>query len=445
MKQLNKTLPLLAILLAVLTACSKKNPEQNFQNATISIKVTGKEGNTLSNIAIGVFPANSFEKFKKDPTLPAYKYITTDRQGEARIVLEAKEWFETNSYTEVYFVVLNYVNAENYRYWSSGGTVQNGENKTYHIRTELTSSDSDNLSDFKIKDGILLQYTGQTSKEIKLPAGIRGIAPYCFAQSAIQNVVLNDDLEFIGEGAFFKSAVTQIQFPASLKEIGSHAFEDCDKLEKADLSRSQLTEIAESSFWGSGIKTIDLPDRLTHIGSQAFLQTTRLQTITLPTTVVYIGNEAFRESGIRTIQLSNAIQLLGERAFYQCRQLKQVTCQGSESDRKGIMEYSCFDACEALQQLEIPSNLCDIQGWAFTECTSLRQLTIPEHVTHIGPSCFTSSPVSNITFRCQNPPAFESRSLPSPDQIQEIRVPETSVKLYQEALPSYSSKIKENL
>ena len=43
--------------------------------------------------------------------------------------------------------------------------------------------------------------------------------------------------------------LASVAFPASLKEIGGHAFEDCVALTEVDLSKTALQEISSDAFF----------------------------------------------------------------------------------------------------------------------------------------------------------------------------------------------------
>ena len=47
--------------------------------------------------------------------------------------------------------------------------------------------------------------------------------------------------------------MASVAFPASLKEIGGHAFEDCVALTEVDLSKTALQEISSDAFRETGL------------------------------------------------------------------------------------------------------------------------------------------------------------------------------------------------
>ena len=83
--------------------------------------------------------------------------------------------------------------------------------------------------------------------------------------------------------------MASVAFPASLKEIGGHAFEDCVALTEVDLSKTALQEISSDAFR----ETVTLPASLKKIGLQAFLGT-HLEEVVFSAELQEIDDEAFR-------------------------------------------------------------------------------------------------------------------------------------------------------
>lgn len=104
-------------------------------------------------------------------------------------------------------------------------------------------------------------------------------------------------------------------FPASLKEIGEHAFEDCVALTEVDLSKTALQEISSDAFRETGLKKVTLPASLKKIGSQAFLGT-HLEEVVFSAELQEIDDEAFRGVvELTSVTLSNNMQRIGYQAF----------------------------------------------------------------------------------------------------------------------------------
>lgn len=88
----------------------------------------------------------------------------------------------------------------------------------------------------------------------------------------IENVVIPEGIECIGESAFQKCIrLKNIQFPSSLFSIHNLAFYRCKNLEKVDLSETNLIDIRRCAFYKcSNLSNIDLPPKEILIGRHAF-------------------------------------------------------------------------------------------------------------------------------------------------------------------------------
>lgn len=106
--------------------------------------------------------------------------------------------------------------------------------------------------------------------------GVTEIAPsalggtFVFKNTFAGSVKIGKNVEKIGSDAFVGSNITQIEFPASLKEIGSSAFEKCEKLKK-----------------------IQIPEGVETIKNSAFIDCTALEEVSFPKSLKTIGSSAF--------------------------------------------------------------------------------------------------------------------------------------------------------
>lgn len=428
------------LFLILVAGCNKDSDNFVHLDTIVRIKVTDKLGTPMPNAEVRIYTATLFHAFQSDVTVTPFLSVMTNNNGELDFKLEQGKWFINSKKTELYFVVIQYLTPQNYHYWSAGGTIKAGENRKFMIITDYMEN-SEKQSDFEIKNGVLLKYTGTTDDTIILPNEVREIAANCFAQSNIRKIVLNEGLEVIGDFAFYKSSIEQLNFPTTLKVVGEHAFEDCSFLSEVDLSKTVLRTISASAFWGCGIIYLKFPECLEEIKAQAFLGTTRLKSIVLPYTTTIIGNEAFRESGIEFVQLSNNILSLGSGAFYTCEQLKQVSSEGIVGNNGGIVKIGCFENCSQLEQITLPQNIVELAGWTFTECHKLISLVVPPRVRTIGYHGLNGNAIKHITFQGKVPPQMNN-SMPFYEKIKTIFVPQTALQDYKDKYPYYAEKIK---
>jgi len=108
----------------------------------------------------------------------------------------------------------------------------------------------------------------------------------------LKSVILPATLQTIGESAFYRSGLIEIDIPGSVTDIGQSAFGYCQALKTAKLS-AELQAIPNYMFSNcTSLTEITLPATLETIGTCAF-QLSGLKTIALPASVEYIDEQAF--------------------------------------------------------------------------------------------------------------------------------------------------------
>ncbi|MDR1796741.1 MAG: leucine-rich repeat protein [Clostridiales Family XIII bacterium] len=122
---------------------------------------------------------------------------------------------------------------------------------------------------------------------------------------------------------------------------------------------------------------------VTAIGAYAFNSRSRLTSVTIPSSVTSIGNQAFSESGLTAIDIPSSVTSIGTGAFYYCRSLAQVTGgEGLTSIGNSSFGYT------AITSFPLPDTITTIEPYVFTNCTNLASVTIPDSVTSIGTYAF---------------------------------------------------------
>lgn len=202
--------------------------------------------------------------------------------------------------------------------------------------------------------------------QIVLPAEVKSIASGAFWNSHIESLVLNEGLESIELQAFSGSQkLASVAFPASLKEIGGHAFEDCVALTEVDLSKTALQEISSDAFRETGLKKVAFPASLKKIGSQAFLGT-HLEEVVFSAELQEIDDEAFTGvAELTSVTLSNNIQRIGYRAFSDCEQLNKVAYVGEMKTADCMVEIGAFQNCTSLTSFTFPQSLSEVPRMDF--------------------------------------------------------------------------------
>lgn len=181
--------------------------------------------------------------------------------------------------------------------------------------------------------------------------------------------------------------IKKIIIPASVKEIGDSAFENCFALE--------IVEITNAA---------DNPSMLESIGASAFKNTISLKEITLPNSVKVIGTSAFSLSGLKKVTMPDELSLVGSTVFTNCYWLTEVNnlskittvnstykadnmfsnctslttvtfAEGFDTLTRGMF---CNSGLKTINLTGVKNLTTQGSGGAFENCKSLTSVTIDE-------------------------------------------------------------------
>ena len=163
---------------------------------------------------------------------------------------------------------------------------------------------------------------------------------------------------------------------------------------------------------GKGCLTFD--EKVTVIGDYAFVECENLASITIPESVVSIGESVFASgdnlsefrgkyaskdgrcliidgtlnyfapAGLKSYNIPEGVSSIGESAFSYCSSLASITIPDSVTS----IESWAFYECSSLTSVTIGDGVTLIGEYAFSYCSSLTSITIPDSVTSIGESAF---------------------------------------------------------
>ena len=246
--------------------------------------------------------------------------------------------------------------------------------------------------------------------------------PWMDYRNSIQTIVIGDQITQIGRNAFPWTACSTIQFGKSVRSIGAEAFSGCRNL-NGDLTLpdsvqivgndafSECTGLTGKLTLGNGLQTIGfnafydcpfsgdlvIPDSVTMIGIQAFycrpyyLPETQ-GTLTLGKNLRTIGAFAFRESRYTgSLTLPDSVVELGERAFCNCGNLNGTLTLGKNLRTIG---KEAFSGCAFTGSLTIPEGITEIADGTFSSLYQSSgmftgKLTLPSTLKTIGASAFS--------------------------------------------------------
>ena len=241
----------------------------------------------------------------------------------------------------------------------------------------------------------------------------------------------------IGDGALRESAtkISGITLPPTIKEIGNRAI-DCRYLKYLKLNDG-LEVIKDAAInCGDILETLVIPDSVKYIGNEAICGEA-LKNITMPKNLEYMGKRIFygtaydkdANNRVGGIQCHGQYLIAGIRIGYatienpdpsaptENKQIHEWEAVGDIEIREGttLMGVDAFEMSD-ITSVKFPSTLKSISKLGFYWCKNLNNVVIPGNVKEIGDNAFSwCENLSNLTisegverigsaafFRCNN-------------------------------------------
>lgn len=212
---------------------------------------------------------------------------------------------------------------------------------------------------------------------------------------SVDGVLYDHDMKTIIKAPLALNLETYV-LPDTVETIAEMAFQSVEVIRNFETTEgSQLKRIENQAFCGASIQNVHLPYGLKTIGIRAFWLNDRIQTLTIPGSVEFLGNDA-----------DEVLQ------FASMGSLNTITFE------EGIktIPWQALSGCTTLSAVNLPSTLEVIEGYAFNGCDRVTSITLPKGVKKIGQSAFYGCRLSSVYTTDKE----QVGSLTLPDGITEI-------------------------
>ena len=155
------------------------------------------------------------------------------------------------------------------------------------------------------------------------------------------------------------SKVFKIEGSGQMKDTSStYGYKAADEI----IIGEGITSIGKRAFRTASAKSVSLPSTLTSIGNDAFYACSGLTSITIPANVETIGATAFQNSNLESITFESGSKLktIETRTFHGC-DLRSVVLP----DSLETVDYQAFGANNNLSYIVIPESVKTIGEEAF--------------------------------------------------------------------------------
>lgn len=235
---------------------------------------------------------------------------------------------------------------------------------------------------------VIFSYKGSETN-LTVPNEIDGykvveIAPAVFQYNeALSSVSFGEDLEVIGEGAFYAcSSLSNVKIGPKVRSIGPGAFDNTPYNESLTDEFVIVGDSLLLKYCGTDTNVV-IPDTVKHLGP-AFNANETVVDVTVGDSVLTVGSGAFVFSTVRRVSLGNSVVLIDKYAFQSCNELRYVNIPDSVKQ----ISYYAFYGCVNLKSVTLGRGVETVNDYAFYQCSQLSLITLPRSLTKIGDFAF---------------------------------------------------------
>ena len=171
-----------------------------------------------------------------------------------------------------------------------------------------------------------------------------------------------------------ESALKYVENETGYTVLGGKYFKETNVIIPAEYNGKQVTKIDDNAFSGNThIETITLPTTIIEIGNSAFKDCVSLKLLRFD----FIKNTAQNEIIALALKNENGeinatnLKKIGVEAFYNCKSLETIDLQGVE-----IIDARAFYGCAKLRSVTIPETIQSVGERVFAKCDTLEKIII---------------------------------------------------------------------
>lgn len=171
----------------------------------------------------------------------------------------------------------------------------------------------------------------------------------------------------------------------NLLYVGDNAFQYCTNLKTVSLPESVIS-IGEGAFLGSGLETFKMPP-VQSMGDGMFEDCYKLKSVELNAkNIKVLPKDTFFSTGLTSITIPKGFTTLGERSIALCSNLTSVSLPNTLT----TIGNKVFQSCSRLVKLDFPSSLKTIGDDCFYE-NNLKTIILPNGLTSMGKNTFNKN------------------------------------------------------
>ncbi len=276
-----------------------------------------------------------------------------------------------------------------------------------------------------IIDGILYAFAPAGITSYEIPAGVTRISEGAFAMTReLESVIIPSGVTDLERSAFAESGIRSVTIPASVKSIHSYAFLRCSELRellgdspfissdrKFLFDKEAMVPNTLFFFAGRDDVSYEIPEGIRGIDYYSFAYCDKLESITFPNSLEYVGGTAFE--GCSNLASLKGSHVTSDNKGYinDGGELQFVVANIGEDyvvpDEVTAIGSFVFENRPGLRSITMGDGVRSLGDYAFQYCRSLKTITLSANLSTLGYNPFMEdTALEAVYFRGVVPPAY---------------------------------------